>query len=61
MARPIHGLEMATVTLDLSMLNVSLTVEIVVSIPKIMEMAFVMISIMYQSVTMMVEIVVDHV
>ena len=61
MALPIHGLEMASVTLDLTMLNVSLMVKIVVSIPKIMEMAFVMISIMYQSVTMMVEIVVDHV
>ena len=61
MALPIHGLEMANVTLDLTMLNVSLMVKIVVSIPKIMEMAFVMISVMYQSVTMMVEIVVDHV
>ena len=61
MALPIHGLEMANVTLDLTMLNVSLMVKIVVSFPKIMEMAFVMISLMYQSVTMMVEIVVDHV
>jgi hypothetical protein len=36
-------------------------VEIVVRIPGIMEMAGVMILIIYQSVTMMVEIVVDHV
>jgi hypothetical protein len=58
MALLIHGLEMASVTLELTMLNVSLMVEIVVRIPKIMEMDFVMISIMYPSVTMMMEIAV---
>jgi hypothetical protein len=58
MALPIHLLEMASVTLHLTILNVSLMVEIVVRIPGIMEMAGVMITIMYRSVTMMAEIAV---
>ena len=48
MTLPNLGLEMATVMLEIKRLNVSLMVEIVVHIPKIMEMAIVTMTITYR-------------
>ena len=57
----IIGLTFAKHVNVFSLIQQLLLQYLAVGLPKIMEMDFVMISIMYPSVTMMVEIVVDHV